>query len=66
MITRVISKPFTGEDGKYRYLYLIHNNVNQKYYYGVHTSTTIPDSYTGSGSVLKLAYNNMGHLIIPL
>ena len=39
----------------YIYIYKITNNINQKEYIGVHTSTVPDDSYFGSGSAIKAA-----------
>ena len=33
MDTRIIGTPIKGEDNRYHYLYLMHNNINDNYYY---------------------------------
>ena len=55
--TRLICKPFLGDDNRYHYMYMIVNNLNQHYYIGVHTSDSIYDKYMGSGSRLKMAFD---------
>ena len=44
----------------YYYFYKITNNINGKYYYGVHSTTNINDDYMGSGKYLHRAYNKYG------
>ena len=53
-------KPFIGEDGRYHYIYLITNNVNGKYYKGVHSTKDLNDGYLGSGTALQDAKNEYG------
>lgn len=38
---------------KYHYLYKITNNITSEYYYGIHSTDNLEDSYFGSGSHLK-------------
>ena len=42
------------------YFYKIVNNVNNKFYYGVHQTTDVDDNYMGSGVYLLRAYNKHG------
>lgn len=42
------------------YFYKITNNINGKYYYGVHHTENINDGYMGSGVLLWRAYNKYG------
>lgn len=42
------------------YFYKITNNINGKFYYGVHKTTNIDDGYMGSGVYLRRAYNKHG------
>ena len=42
------------------YFYKITNNINGKYYYGVHHTENINDGYMGSGVLLRRAYNKYG------
>ena len=60
MDTRIIGTPIKGEDNRYHYLYLMHNNINDNYYYGVHTCDDLNDGYCGSGSKLKIALQKYG------
>ena len=45
---------------KYNYFYKITNNINCKYYYGVHSTDNLNDGYMGSGTYLWRAYNKYG------
>jgi group I intron endonuclease len=47
-------------DGKYRYIYLIKNDINGKTYVGQHTTKKLKDGYFGSGKILKQAINKYG------
>ena len=60
MYTTIDAQPFRGEQNRYYYLYKIVNLINSKYYYGVHTSSQVHDSYNGSGTRLKLAIKKYG------
>ena len=42
------------------YLYEIKNNINGKIYVGVHKTKIMPDSYMGSGKVIKHAIEKYG------
>lgn len=56
-----IEQPFLGTNKKFNYLYKIVNNINNKYYYGVHScNTLIGDYYSGSGKILKKALKKYG------
>lgn len=43
-------------DGKFHYLYKITNLINNKYYYGIHSTKNIDDGYMGSGKSLFNAF----------
>lgn len=45
---------------KYHYFYKITNQVNGKYYYGIHSTDDLDDGYKGSGLRLSLAYKKYG------
>ena len=45
---------------KYNYFYKITNKVNNKFYYGVHSTDNIDDGYMGSGTKLKIAIKKYG------
>lgn len=47
--------PIKGTDGRYHYIYLITNDINGKYYKGVHSTFDLHDGYLGSGTNLKRA-----------
>ena len=42
------------------YFYKITNQINGKYYFGVHSTNNIDDGYMGSGVALKRAYKKYG------
>lgn len=44
----------------YYYFYKITNNINEKYYYGVHYTDNLDDGYMGSGKILHYAYKKYG------
>lgn len=44
----------------YHYLYKITNNFDECYYYGIHSTENLEDSYMGSGIRLWNAYNKHG------
>lgn len=45
---------------KYNYIYKITNNINGKYYIGVHSTDNLNDGYFGSGNAIKLAIKKYG------
>lgn len=45
---------------KYHYCYKITNLVNGHFYYGIHSTNNLNDSYMGSGKVLRTAMNIYG------
>ncbi len=42
------------------YFYKITNNINQNYYYGIHSTNNINDNYMGSGVLINRAYKKYG------
>lgn len=44
----------------YYFLYKTTNLINNKYYYGVHSTDNLNDGYMGSGVVLRLAFKKYG------
>jgi len=45
---------------KYFYFYKITNNINNHFYYGIHSTENLNDGYMGSGKRLHYAYNKYG------
>ena len=45
---------------KYHYFYKITNNLNNHYYYGIHSTDNLDDGYMGSGTRLRYAYEKYG------
>ena len=45
---------------KYHYFYKITNTINNKYYYGVHSTDNLNDGYMGSGTVIRRAQKKYG------
>lgn len=52
--------PFKGESNLYHFLYVVHNNVDNRFYVGIHSAKTLRDSYRGSGKLLKRAIKKYG------
>ncbi len=52
--------PFIGIDGYYHYIYLIINDINKKYYKGIHSTQNLNDNYMGSGRALEKAKKKYG------
>lgn len=44
----------------YHYFYKITNNINNHFYYGVHSTNNLDDGYMGSGHRLCIAYKKYG------
>ena len=49
-----------GKDNCYHYFYKIVNELNNHYYYGIHSTDNLDDNYKGSGHRLKSAYKKYG------
>ena len=45
---------------KYNYFYKITNNLNNHFYYGIHSTDNLEDGYMGSGTRLNYAYKKYG------
>lgn len=45
---------------KYNYFYKITNNLNNHFYYGIHSTDDLEDGYMGSGTRLNYAYDKYG------
>jgi hypothetical protein len=45
---------------KYHYLYKTTNLINEKYYYGMHSTNNLEDGYLGSGTYLRRAIRKYG------
>lgn len=50
----------TLKSKKHNYVYKITNLINQKYYYGIHSTDNLDDDYFGSGSAIKQAIKEFG------
>ena len=51
---------FKGDDGKYHFLYVSINKLNNRFYIGIHSSINKNDYYRGSGKAIKQAYKCYG------
>lgn len=49
-----------GSDGRFHFIYKITNNLNGKFYIGVHNTNDLGDGYRGSGDIIKKAYKKYG------
>ena len=49
-----------GSDGLFHFLYKTTNNLNKKYYIGVHNTIDLGDGYKGSGDILRKAIKKYG------
>ena len=45
---------------KYHYFYKITNNINNRFYYGIHSTNNLDDGYMGSGLRLHYAFKKHG------
>lgn len=54
------SNPIIGEHDQYHYFYKIVNNIDNKYYVGIHSTSNLNDRYLGSGKRLANAYKKYG------
>ena len=53
-------KPITKHLYKYHYFYKITNNINNRFYYGIHSTDNLDDGYMGSGLRLHYAFKKYG------
>ena len=51
---------YNATEKKYNYFYRITNQINWKYYFGIHSTDKLDDGYFGSGRVLKEALEKYG------
>ena len=60
-MNNIIPIPFRSKyDNKYHYFYKITNLINNKFYYGIHSTYNLNDSYMGSGSLINKAKKKYG------
>lgn len=55
-----LNMPFKGSDGLYHYTYIVKNEINGKYYKGVHSTKRLNDGYMGSGRLLLEDISKIG------
>lgn len=48
------------KDYEFHYFYKTTNNINGKYYYGIHSTNDLDDGYKGSGVLLREAFDKYG------
>ena len=60
LVDKDIVDVLKGKDNRYHYFYKIVNELNNHYYYGVHSTDNLDDNYKGSGYRLKDAYKKYG------
>ncbi len=56
----ICQPPIIAPDGQYHYLYKIVNNINSKYYIGIHSTKDLNDGYCGSGQTIVKALKKYG------
>ena len=60
-MNNIIPIPFRSKyDNKYHYFYKITNLINNKFYYGIHSTYNLNDGYMGSGSLINKAKKKYG------
>jgi hypothetical protein len=59
-IKLIVKDIILPEDKKYRYIYILRNKVNNKYYKGLHRTYDLYDGYCGSGRYVSQSINKYG------